>query len=634
MITFFRDNIKKFAIFLWIAVIAFVIGGAYLFVRGPFTMGGNTAIRVGDIKISMPEYRKTYNNVYKFYVQMLTQIKGGHVTDSDIKKLNIKKKTIETLIERALLLQEAHKEGIKVTDADVERKIESNTTFYSNGHFSKQRYLAILQANNINPREYEDSLKMSLYIDKLKSRVLKNVAVTPQEVKKYFDENYSKVDLKYVYLPYKKMEKYVKINDKVLKNYYNKHKEEFRIPTQLKFNYVLIGLDYAKSKIKVSDNQSKQFYEDHISYFQVPLRVRVAHILIGNNDSKDNKTDEQLKKEAYKVYSEIKDKKITFKKAAMRYSADKYSKKAGGELGYITKDMVVPGFWNGIKDLKVGEISKPFKSKFGYHIAKVEDIKKPYIRKYKDVKDKIIDYLKTQQAKENLFIYAKKVFVKIRDSKKNFKDAVKSLGLPFKTSDFMSLKNPKKPFAAAIIRNALMSSKGKLLGPDAGVGGYVIYEITDKKPSYIPSFDKVKDKVKKAYIQYESEEIARKKAQKMYDKLKSKKDFDKAARSIGLRVKIAENVGKFSPDAKMECTANSTVMKKIFSEKVGFFDKCATPKGIYVFLLSKKTVNKKDFSKYQKSIEEQLKSQKDFDAMNKFIEKLKKQVTIKINPKL
>jgi len=633
MITFFRNNIRKFAIFLWIAVIAFVIGGAYLFVRGPFRMGSNTAIQVGDMKISMPTYEQTYNNIYKFYVQMLTQIKGGNVTDSDIKKLNIKKKTIDTLVQRALLLQEAHKEGIKVTDEDVEKKIESNTMFYLNGHFSKRKYLAILKANGINPRSYEDSIKTSLYIDKLKSKVLKNVKVKPEEVKKYFVENYSKVDLKYVYLPFKEMRKKVKVTDKDLKAFYDKHKEEFRVPTQIKFKYTLIDVNYAKSKIKVSDNQSREFYKDHISYFMVPLRIKVAHILIGNNPN-DNKTDEQLKKEAYKIYDELKNNKITFKEAAKKYSSDTYSKNVGGELGYVSKKMVVPGFWEGIKNLKVGEISKPFKSKFGYHIAKVEDIKKPYTKKYAEVKNEIVNYLKTSQAKENLFIYAKKVFVKIRDSKKGFDDAIKSLGLKVNVSDYMSLKSPKPPFTAAILRTALMSQTGQLLGPDMGEGGYVIYEIVSKKPSYIPALDKIKDKVKQAYIKYKAMDIARQTAEQIYDKLKSKEPFDKAAKELGLKVYVAKNVGKFSPDDKMKCTQNSVIMKKIFENKVGFFDKCSVNDGIYVYVISKKTVNEKDFNKYKKSIEEQLKSQKDFEAMNRFIAKLKRGVKIKINPKL
>ncbi len=631
MLSFFRNNIKKFAFVFWIAVIAFVVGGAYLFVRGPFTMGSNTAIKVGDIKISFPEYEKTYNNIYRFYVQLLTQIKGGKVTDADIKKLNIKQKTIDTLIERALLLQEAKKEGIKVTDQDVERKIESNKAFYVNGHFSKAKYLALLRENNINPRDYEESVRVSLYIDKLKQKILKNVKVTPEEIKKYFMENYAKIDLDYVYIPLDQIEKKIKPTKKELEAFYEKHKEMFRVPTQLKFKYILVGLNYAESQIKISDNESKRFYKQHISYFIVPKRIKVAQILI---QKKDNETDAQLKKRAMMVYNLIKNKKLTFKEAAKKYSDDMYTKNKGGELGYVTKNMVVPGFWNGIKNLKVGELSKPFKSKFGYHIAIVEDVKQPFTRKYKDVKKEIVSYLKAQKAREDLFIYAKKVFVKIRDAHGDMDKVAKKLSLKVKTTGFMSLDKPKPPFTRAIVRNALMSQKGKLLGPDQGIGGYLIYEIVQKKPSYIPPFNKIEKKVEKAYIQFKARQMAEELAKKIEDQLKAGKTLKQAAKKFSLKVEIAKDIGKFQPDEKMACTLKDSFMKTIFTHKTGYFGICSTDKGFYVYVIANKKFDKKEFEKVKKSIQEQLKSQKEYEAMQKFINQLKKKVKIEINPKL
>ncbi len=633
MLGYFRDNIKKFAIFLWIAAIAFIIGGAYLFVRGPFTMGGNTAIRIGDVKISTAEYQKTYNNIYKFYVQLLTQIKGGNITESDIKKLNIKQKTIDTIIERTLLLQEAKKEGIKVTAEDVQREVEKNTTFYQNGKFSKNKYLALLKANNINPKDYENSIRVSLYIGKLKNRLFKNVNITDSDVRKYFEENYSTADLDYVYLPFKGLQKQVAVNDKKLKAFYNNHKEMFRVPTQVKFKYILYSLDYEKSQIKLSDNDTRIFYNTHQSFFRVPERIKVAHILIASSKS-NNKTDKELLKEAQTIYKEIKDKKITFKKAAEKYSADTYSKKVGGELGYITKDMVVPGFWNGIKYLKPKEISKPFKSKFGYHIAMVEDIKKPYIRDYKSVRKDIIGYLKEKKAEENLFIDAKRLFVKIRDSKKSLEKAAAQFGFKVETSQYMSLKAPKTPFTSAIVKNALMEDGNKLLGPDEAVGGYVIYKIASKKPSYIPKFEDVKDRVKKAYIESEAKKLAAEKAQTIYNGLKKGLKLSVLASKLHLKVKSSKGISKLSPDDKMVCTLKDDVMKNIFTHKVGFFDKCLSTKGYYVYFVSKKVVKESEFKKYKKSIKEQLKSQKEFDIMNNFIAKLKKEVKIKVNPKL
>ncbi len=631
MLDFLRNNLKKFAIFLWIAAGAFIIGGAYLFVRGPFTMGSNTAIQVGEIKISFPEYEKAYNNVYKFYVQLLTQLKGGNFSDEDLKKLNIKQKTINMLVERALLLQEAKKEGIKVTNNDVLRAIESNPAFYYNGKFSKEKYLAILKANGINPKDYEESLKTSLYIDKLKQRLFKNVKVTNKEIKNFFEKNYTTVDVEFVSFEANDFKRKVKTDEKTLKEFYEKNKEKYRVPTMVKFKYITIPLGYVKKSIKISDNETKRFYQNHPNYFYVPLRIRVAHILLRK---KDNMTDEQLKREAEKIYKMLINKKITFKEAVKKYSDDSLTKNVGGDLGYVTRDMVLDQFWKHIVKLKKGEISKPFKTKLGYHIAMVEDIKKPFERPYKKVKNQIVEYLKTAEAKKKWFIVADKIFVDIRDHNLTLRNAAKKYDLKLRTSDFMSLKHPKSPFTSEMVQNALVTGKGALLGPDLSSAGYLIYKMIEKKASYIPKFEQVKDKVKKDYIEYESKQLAKKKANEFLKKLKEGKSFDEVAKAMHTKVSYVKNLSKFTPSDKFPCSYNENVMNKIFSKYKGYNDLCQFKNKFYVFQVLNKKFSEKEFKKLKKSIKQQLLAEKENEILDSLIARLKKEVRIKISPKL
>ncbi|WP_035588378.1 peptidylprolyl isomerase [Hippea jasoniae] len=628
MLDFLRKNIKKFAIFLWIAAIAFIVGGAYLFIRGPFSMGSNTAIEVGDIKISMPEFQKTYDSVYNFYVNMLSQLKGGNISDEDIKRLNIKQKTIDMLVERALLLNEAKKEGIKVTDKDVLKAIESNKYFWVNGHFSKEKYLAILKANNINPKDYEASLKIQLYINKLKSRLFKNVKVTQKEVKDFFEKNYSKVDLKYVVFNAEKYKKLVKVDDKKLKAFYDKFKEKYRVPTQIKFKYIVVPLSYVEKKVKVTDNDTLAFYNNHPDYFMVPLRIKVAHILIAK---KDNESDSKLKAKAEKIYNMIISKKITFSEAAKKYSDDTYSKNVGGELGYVTKNMVVDKFWENIVKLKKGEISKPFKTRFGYHIAKVEYIQKPFKRAYKDVKKQIEEYIKQARAKKIWFVEADKIYVKARDSKKPLDVVAKEFGLEVKESPYMSLKNPKPPFSSKIIQNALLSNKGALLGPDLTFAGYIIYKVEDKKPSYIPFFDKIKDKVRKDFIKYEALKLAKKKAEEF---ISLKDNFDQLAKKANLKIHLVKNLTKLTPNDDFPCSYNQETVNEIFNNTKSYKGLCKAKDSFYVFEIADKKFDNKEFDKLKKSIKNQLLMEKEDKILRELISKLKKEVKIKINPKL
>ena len=72
--------------------------------------------------------------------------------------------------------------------------------------------------------------------------------------------------------------------------------------------------------------------------------------------------------EAQRIYDEL----ISggdFKVLAKQYSTCS-SKNKGGNLGVFGKEKMVPEFWNGCIKLKVGQISEPIKSQFGYHIIK------------------------------------------------------------------------------------------------------------------------------------------------------------------------------------------------------------------------------------------------------------------------
>jgi len=198
MLDFFRKHRKYFFVVLVIATLSFVAGGAYLYVSGPFKTGQDVAIKVGSTKISTQEYLNTYNQLYSFYSNLLAQMKGGNVTQQDIKNLHLKQKTADLLIDKVLLLKEAKREGIEVTKEDIRKSIEKNPVFAENGKFSKEKYLLVLRENNLKPAEFENSIKNDLYIEKLRDSIAKKINITDAMVKKYFIDNFSNIKLSYV----------------------------------------------------------------------------------------------------------------------------------------------------------------------------------------------------------------------------------------------------------------------------------------------------------------------------------------------------------------------------------------------------------------------------------------------------
>ena len=75
----------------------------------------------------------------------------------------------------------------------------------------------------------------------------------------------------------------------------------------------------------------------------------------------------------------------------------------GGDLGWFTKDKMVPEFAEAAFKLKKGEISEPIKSQFGWHIIKLEDTRTKEFPPYDAVKDQIARYV-VQKAQTDLIL--------------------------------------------------------------------------------------------------------------------------------------------------------------------------------------------------------------------------------------
>lgn len=124
----------------------------------------------------------------------------------------------------------------------------------------------------------------------------------------------------------------------------------------------VIKLDKLKQKLalehlKIQDKDLKALYE------QKKPEMRVSHILV---------SDETLAKD---IKSKI-DSGEDFGSLAKEFSQDIATKEKGGDIGYFKEGDMVQAFQDAARKLKVGEVSQPVKTDFGYHVIKLLDEKK------------------------------------------------------------------------------------------------------------------------------------------------------------------------------------------------------------------------------------------------------------------
>jgi peptidyl-prolyl cis-trans isomerase C len=142
-----------------------------------------------------------------------------------------------------------------------------------------------------------------------------------------------------------------------------------------------------QAKSSVTDEALRKLYDDATSQMKGEKEVRARHILVETED------------EAKAILAELK-KGGDFAEIAKQKSKDPSAAAEGGDLGYFTKDQMVPEFSEVAFKLEKGQLSDPVKSQFGWHIIKVEDKRDRPVPEFDKVKDQLETYLQRRAQAE------------------------------------------------------------------------------------------------------------------------------------------------------------------------------------------------------------------------------------------
>jgi peptidyl-prolyl cis-trans isomerase C len=205
---------------------------------------------------------------------------------------------------------------------------------------------------------------------------------------------------------------------------------------------------YYAEKIKptVTEEEIKATYDTESAKVAQTERVRARHILVGSEQ------------EATQIIEQIKAGE-KFEDAAKKYSLDG-SKEFGGDLGYFTAAEMVPEFSKAAFALKVGEISGPVKTDFGWHVILVEDRKVGGAQPFDQVKVAIANVLLRKKTQEKIIALRQAAKIELKDP-----DLVKF------QEEAMKLQQKARDKAKGQQEQPAASGDGGAVQPDAGNSG-------------------------------------------------------------------------------------------------------------------------------------------------------------------
>jgi peptidyl-prolyl cis-trans isomerase D len=181
MIEFIHRHPIIIKILLTVTTVAFVGTGGYFLGRENVRY----AAKVDDQLISLQQYQNAAANMEEFY----RKIYQGNVPEDLFKKLNIPKMALNQLIDRKVIMIAAERMGIDVSDREVADEVRNNKSFMDkDGQFSKTVYNEVLKLNNMTPKDYENTVRENLIVERFRKLVGDSVVVTDDDLRRYFKE--------------------------------------------------------------------------------------------------------------------------------------------------------------------------------------------------------------------------------------------------------------------------------------------------------------------------------------------------------------------------------------------------------------------------------------------------------------
>jgi peptidyl-prolyl cis-trans isomerase C len=120
-------------------------------------------------------------------------------------------------------------------------------------------------------------------------------------------------------------------------------------------------LDAKTKELMPSREQARAYFDAHPAEFRTGARVRARHVLVNSREEADTARAEILAGRA-------------FEDVAAARSVEPTTRRKGGELGWVQRGVMVKPFEDALFTLKVGEVSVPVRTSFGYHVIRVDEI--------------------------------------------------------------------------------------------------------------------------------------------------------------------------------------------------------------------------------------------------------------------
>ncbi|UYZ76828.1 SurA N-terminal domain-containing protein [Moraxella bovis] len=322
-----------------------------------FSGGGqiapNQIVKVGDTAIDTTTFQSEVNN---YRARLLEQVDGSLIND---KALN--DEVLDSMIDRALLENQAQFFGMTVSDDAITRLLQADPTFHdANGKFSNDVFAQYLQSRGMTKDMLFTMFRTQLSLRQLTSSILGTAVYPDSQISRLIDLQTQSREAWVVRYNWQDFADKVTVSPAEIEAYYNANKKDMIQSPSVDLAYVTLS-DADIKMDAVSEDEIRAEYQASLQG-QGDGR-QLSHILLTGDNAEHRAKDIKAKLDAGESFE-----------ALAKAHSDDPTGESGGDIGSYN-----PAFFgdsssaveNAISGLTAGGVSEPVQTGFGYHIFKV-----------------------------------------------------------------------------------------------------------------------------------------------------------------------------------------------------------------------------------------------------------------------
>lgn len=457
---------------------------------------------VNGKSISVMEYQQAYRQA----LDRIKDVYGRQMDEKTLYSKEFKRKVLDGLIEKMLILEAGNALGFSVSSEALSRAIQQMPYFQEKGTFNLSKYKKVLQMSRMTPEAFEAEQKVALLQERVTSFFNGFIKIEAEEVRNFYSFLNNETNDYFVRFKKEDYQNSVVITPDQLKTYFAQNQSRYRTPVQVRMAYLDTSPKEFEAVAVVTEKEVQEYYQQNQQKFidsktNKPQPMEQVQNII-NNLLKSEKARELARQKAEEAYDRV------LSKGNLKVFGREF-KVPIKETEWMTSGDNKPGI-EGVKEfyqkafaLKKGELAPVLDlgAEWGFVILQVTDRRESQAMTFEQAESRVREDLIGEKAVQTALSEAEAFLKELRQKKDIHQIAREKNRTVEETGFFSRVKNRPPWVNTPEIQEALFSigpsspiiEKPFKLGTDYGI---VVYK--ESRPASMEDFEKEQERFNQA----------------------------------------------------------------------------------------------------------------------------------------